>query len=112
MSDKKTKNNTNDDFWKDCYKQSCICNKESCNKMLRQYHKNEDSIYPNNKKQLLFKISNPSKSAGKQASRQKRQQQIYSRAAFLLNVENPHEKDFIYVAITHYSPIVINYYNE
>jgi hypothetical protein len=26
--------------------------------MLRQYHKNEDSIYPNNKKQLLFKISN------------------------------------------------------
>lgn len=69
--------------------------------MLRQYHKNEDSIYPNNKKQLLFKISNPSKSAGKQALRQKRQQQIYSRAAFLLNVENPHEKDFIYVAITH-----------
>ena len=110
MSGKKTKI-ADDGFRRLLSNHSCDCNNKNCRTLLQQYYENEDSIYPNNKKQLLFMISNPSKSTGKQASRQKRQQQIYDRAAFLLNVDNPHEKDLIYVAITHYSPIVINYYN-
>ena len=113
MSGKNTKTTaTTDDFWQACYKQTCSCKNEECTKLLRQYHENEESVYPNNKKQLLIWIGNPSKSTGQETKRKIRQQQIYDRAAALLHVDNPEEKDFIYVAITHYSPIVIKFYNN
>ncbi len=112
MSNKKGKKNSNDDFRSLLHNHSCDCNNKNCTKMLRQYYEDKSSIYPGEKPQLLFKINNPSKSAGTQPKRQKRMQQLYDRAVKLLKVENAHDKEYIYIAIIHYSPIVIEHYKN
>jgi hypothetical protein len=49
---------------------------------------------------------------GQETKRKVRQQQIYDRVAELLHIVDKDERAFIYVAITHYSPIVIKFYNN
>ncbi|KAL7490837.1 hypothetical protein ACHAWT_000358 [Skeletonema menzelii] len=112
MSDKKTKKSTDDDFLHLLNNHSCDCNNKNCKELLRQYYENNSSIYPSNNLQLLFKITNPSRSAGNQPKRQKRMQQVYDRAASLLKVKNQRELLYIHIAITHFSPIVIDHYNN
>ncbi len=109
MSDKKKKSA---DEFRLLFHHSCDCNSEDCKELLRRYCGNELSCFPNNKKKLLFRLNNPSKSASTQPTRQKHKQQVYDRAALLLKVKNPQDMEFIHIGINHFSPIIIDHYNN
>ncbi len=109
MSDKKR---DDADFRRLLNGHSCSCNNKNCTKLLKQYYYNKSSLYPNGKAQLLFSINNPSMSGGKITKKNQRQQQLYNRAAILLKVENYLDKKSIYIGIIHYSPTVIEHFNN
>mmetsp|Transcript_36543 Transcript_36543/g.62235 ORF Transcript_36543/g.62235 Transcript_36543/m.62235 type:complete len:403 (-) Transcript_36543:303-1511(-) len=95
-------------------KRSCSCSTvHDCNALLRQYFEDSSAPYPDNKKQLLFRIRNPNKSTSSKKPRQLRaKQQFYNRAASLLRIEDADHLDHIFIGISHFSRDVIDHYNN
>lgn len=98
-------------------KHSCGCGRSECTTLLEQYFNDDASPYPEGptKKQLLFHVGNPRKSAT--GDRYKkwnlRRQQIFDRVIKLLkpaNIENPHDLTGVHIGIVHFHPSVINHF--
>ena len=95
-------------------KQICHCsNQKQCKLLLKQYYQDKTSPYPSGSKdhpQLIISIANPRNPNGRKKRQAKRKQQIYDRAAQLLNVSNAEKRDCIKAGIHHFPRVVIEQY--
>ena len=90
-------------------KRTCSCKNPRCQEVLKSYFFDEDSPFPDPKKpQLLFKLANPRANPSSRHKLQSaRRQQLYDRAAKLLNVSHC---GTLIVGIHHFHRDVISAY--
>ena len=99
-------------------KRACSCTSIcDCIDLLKKYFNDPSAPYPNGKKQLLFRIRNPSKdpeksSSSSRAGQLKFKQQFYDQAANLLSVKNASTRNDIFIGIHHFHRDVIVHYNN
>ena len=90
----------------------CTTNGKECKGLLERYYNDPSAPYPDNKRQVIFKINNPSKAKSQKVKENAMKQQVYNRAAELLKVANPSDKKHIHIGIVHYPREVIQHYNN